>query len=135
MEMLLNIVKAVVVMIGDVLEAVRHARCIKRQIVEATAMDETQRKAYAEELRVPYSLLNDTVTQGRLPVVNFAAGGIGREYGISTVSPLGFVLPSCGRKLPLYTLQRTGKTLDLLLTHSRTHTLGSTGKLGFDPDI
>jgi len=62
---------------GDVLEAVRHARCIRRQIDDAAALDEKERRAYADELRVPYALLNDTVAQGRLPVVNFAAGGIG----------------------------------------------------------
>ena len=63
--------------LGDVLEAVRHARCIRRQIADAAALDEKARRAYADELRVPYDLLNETVSQGRLPVVNFAAGGIG----------------------------------------------------------
>ena len=97
------------VVIGDVLEAVRHARCIKRQIAEATAMDETQRRAYAEELRVPYSLLNDTVTQGRLTVVNFAAGGIGRDHGITTLSLLYSFLSTRVRTLTCYTRQRTDK--------------------------
>ncbi|KAI0222510.1 Pyridoxal 5'-phosphate synthase subunit PdxS [Lamellibrachia satsuma] len=74
---------------GDVLEAVRHARCIRRQIDEATALDETERQAYAKALRVPYSLLNDTVTQGRLPVVNFAAGGIATPADVSLMMQLG----------------------------------------------
>ncbi|KAK2182789.1 hypothetical protein NP493_336g03058 [Ridgeia piscesae] len=74
---------------GDVLEAVRHARCIRRQIDDAAALDEKERRAYADELRVPYALLNDTVAQGRLPVVNFAAGGIATPADVSLMMQLG----------------------------------------------
>ena len=63
---------------GDVVEAVRHARTINRQIRTAQALDKTELYNYAKELRVPYDLLKKTAELGRLPVVNFAAGGLGR---------------------------------------------------------
>lgn len=62
---------------GDVAEAVRHARTINKQIKMAKVMDHTEIYAYAKELRVPVELLKQTAELGRLPVVNFAAGGLG----------------------------------------------------------
>ena len=41
-------------------------------------MDEAELYTYAKELRVPHDLLKKTVEMGRLPVVNFAAGGLGK---------------------------------------------------------
>ena len=63
--------------VGNVIEAVRHARCIKREIGLAQAMDEAEIYSYAKQLQVPFDLLKQTAKMGRLPVVNFAAGGIG----------------------------------------------------------
>ena len=125
MEIVLYLVKANVVVIGDVLEAVRHARCIKRQIAEATAMDETRRRAYAEELRVPYDLFNDTITQGRLTVVNFAAGGIGRDHGICTLSPLCSFVYTRFRTLTIKYRQCTDKHVFYMsvCTHFRSRSL------------
>nr|KAG5701955.1 hypothetical protein BaRGS_034537 [Batillaria attramentaria] len=62
---------------GDVVEAVRHARTINRQIRTAQSLDPTELYRYAKELQVPYDLLQRTAQLGRLPVVNFAAGGLG----------------------------------------------------------
>lgn len=62
---------------GDVAEAVRHARAIRSQIRRAHGMDKAELHNYAKELRVPFELLKKTVEMGRLPVVNFAAGGLG----------------------------------------------------------
>merc|ERR1711860_184123 len=61
---------------GNVIEAVRHARCIKREIGLAKAMDDCELYSYAKQLQVPIDLLKQTAKMGRLPVVNFAAGGI-----------------------------------------------------------
>ncbi len=65
---------------GNVVEAVRHARCIKREIALAAAMDESEIYSFAKELGVPFDLLKHTAQLGRLPVVNFAAGGIGTQH-------------------------------------------------------
>ena len=71
-------------MTGDVVEAVRHARAISRQIRTAQALDPTELYNYAKELQVPYDLLKKTAELGRLPVVNFAAGGLGRRACFSS---------------------------------------------------
>jgi pyridoxal 5'-phosphate synthase pdxS subunit len=65
---------------GDVAEAVRHARQINSEIKRAQSMDATELYAYAKELQVSYQLLKKTAELGRLPVVNFAAGGLGKSY-------------------------------------------------------
>lgn len=59
------------------IEAVRHARRIRREIGLARSLDDCELFAYAKELQVPYDLLKQTAKMGRLPVVDFAAGGIG----------------------------------------------------------
>ena len=61
---------------GNIVEAVRHMRTITSQIKRASAMNEEELFAYAKELGAPYDLLKRTAKLGRLPVVNFSAGGI-----------------------------------------------------------
>ncbi|MFQ6116813.1 MAG: pyridoxal 5'-phosphate synthase lyase subunit PdxS, partial [Candidatus Bipolaricaulia bacterium] len=61
---------------GNVVEAVRHMRLINRQIRELTTMPEEELVEYAKELGAPVEVLQLIAEQGRLPVVNFAAGGI-----------------------------------------------------------
>lgn len=74
---------------GDVVEAVRHARTINRQIRTAQALDPTELYRYAKELMVPYDLLQRTAQLGRLPVVNFAAGGLATPADVSLLLQLG----------------------------------------------
>ena len=62
---------------GNVVEAVRHARTMRREINMARSLGPTELYGYAKELRVPLDLLKKTAELGRLPVVNFAAGGLG----------------------------------------------------------
>lgn len=56
----------------------KHARAINHQIRMAQAMDSTELYGYAKELGVSHELLKKTAELGRLPVVNFAAGGLGK---------------------------------------------------------
>ncbi|XP_025085464.1 pyridoxal 5'-phosphate synthase subunit SNZERR-like [Pomacea canaliculata] len=74
---------------GDVCEAVRHARTIQRQIRTAQALDHTELYSYAKDLRVPFDLLQKTAQLGRLPVVNFAAGGLATPADVSLLMQLG----------------------------------------------
>ena len=74
---------------GDVSQAVRHARAIRTQIRRAQGMDSSELYSYAKELRVPYELLATTVKKGRLPVVNFAAGGLATPADVSLLMQLG----------------------------------------------
>lgn len=74
---------------GDVVEAVRHARAINRQIRVAQSLDHTELYNYAKDLRVPYDLLKKCAELGRLPVVNFAAGGLATPADVSLLMQLG----------------------------------------------
>ncbi|CAD5124839.1 DgyrCDS13096 [Dimorphilus gyrociliatus] len=74
---------------GNVVEAVKHARTIKRQINFGKSMDEEELYSYAKELQVPYDLLVKTVEMGRLPIVNFAAGGLATPADVSLLMQLG----------------------------------------------
>ena len=58
-------------------EAVRHARQINREIRLAQSMNPSELYGYAKQLGVPLDLLQKIAKLGRLPVVNFAAGGLG----------------------------------------------------------
>lgn len=61
---------------GNVVEAVRHSRAVMSQIRKATVMNEEELYLFAKEIQAPFHLLKETARLKRLPVVNFAAGGI-----------------------------------------------------------
>src|SRR5436189_3518014 len=61
---------------GNVVEAVRHARSVQREIRRLHSMDEDELYSYAKNIQAPYDLVVETAKAGRLPVVNFAAGGV-----------------------------------------------------------
>ena len=60
---------------GDVVQAVRHMRMMNREIARITSMRQDELFEVAKELKVPYELVLKVHDTGRLPVVNFAAGG------------------------------------------------------------
>ena len=66
-----------VLLTGDVVQAVKHARTIHQEIRVAKAMTDAELYGYAKKLGVDVELLKSTRELGRLPVVNFAAGGLG----------------------------------------------------------
>ncbi|WIV68010.1 pyridoxal 5'-phosphate synthase lyase subunit PdxS [Natrialbaceae archaeon AArc-T1-2] len=61
---------------GDVNQAVHHQRTIKGEIRRLEGMNHEEREAYAREIEAPAELVHEAAEVGRLPVVNFAAGGI-----------------------------------------------------------
>jgi pyridoxal 5'-phosphate synthase pdxS subunit len=61
---------------GNVVEAVRHQRAVTSEIRKASVMTEEELYAYARDIQAPFHLLKETARLKRLPVVNFAAGGI-----------------------------------------------------------
>jgi len=74
---------------GNVVEAVRHARAVNGAIRQLTTMDEDELFAYAKEIRAPYDLVKQTAELGRLPVVNFAAGGVATPADAALMMQLG----------------------------------------------
>lgn len=61
---------------GDVNQAVHHQRTIRHQIGHVRGLSKEERTAYAREIDAPADLVHDVAERNRLPVVNFAAGGI-----------------------------------------------------------
>lgn len=61
---------------GNVVEAVRHQRAVMSQIRRASVMNEEELYVFAKEIQAPFHLLKETARLKRLPVVNFAAGGV-----------------------------------------------------------
>jgi pyridoxal 5'-phosphate synthase pdxS subunit len=74
---------------GDVVEAVRHARAVQREIRRLTSMDENELFSYAKAIQAPYELVREVATHGRLPVVNFAAGGVATPADAALMMQLG----------------------------------------------
>lgn len=74
---------------GDVVQAVRHLRKIMQQIRELTSMREDELYQAAKELMVPYELVVSVHKSGRLPVVNFAAGGVATPADAALLMQLG----------------------------------------------
>jgi pyridoxal 5'-phosphate synthase pdxS subunit len=74
---------------GDVIEAVRHARSVLGEIRRLTTLHEEELMAVAKTLGAPYDLVVEIARTGKLPVVNFAAGGIATPADAALMMQLG----------------------------------------------
>jgi pyridoxal 5'-phosphate synthase pdxS subunit len=74
---------------GNVVEAVRHMRAITSEMRRLTILDSEQLMAAAKELGAPFDLVQEVAQTGRLPVVNFAAGGIAGPADAALMMQLG----------------------------------------------
>ena len=74
---------------GDVVEAVRHARTVLGEIRRLQLMPDEELMAYAKNIGAPYALVKETKDLGRLPVVNFAAGGIATPADAGLMMQIG----------------------------------------------
>ncbi|HEY3710470.1 MAG TPA: pyridoxal 5'-phosphate synthase lyase subunit PdxS, partial [Amycolatopsis sp.] len=74
---------------GNVVEAVRHMRTIQGGIRRLTATDQAELPTAAKELRAPLDLVKQIAEQGKLPVVNFSAGGIATPADAALMMQLG----------------------------------------------
>ena len=74
---------------GNVVEAVRHARAVFSAIRQLQSMDEDELFVYAKNIQAPYALVQQVAATGRLPVVNFAAGGIATPADAALMMQLG----------------------------------------------
>ena len=74
---------------GDVVQAVRHMRKMNQEIARLTSMREDELLQAAKELQVPYDLVAYVHEHGRLPVVNFAAGGVATPADAALMMQLG----------------------------------------------
>jgi len=74
---------------GNVVEAVRHSRAITSEIKKASIMSEEELYVFAKDIQAPFHLLKETARLKRLPVVNFAAGGIATPADAALMMQLG----------------------------------------------
>ncbi len=74
---------------GDIVEAVRHARTVLGAIRQLKTMADEELMAFAKELGAPYELVKETKELGRMPVVNFAAGGVATPADAALMMQLG----------------------------------------------
>ena len=74
---------------GNVVEAVRHMRAIRSGIARLAGLAPEELHAAAKELRAPYELVARVAAEGRLPVVNFSAGGIATPADAALMMQLG----------------------------------------------
>ena len=74
---------------GDVVQAVRHMRLIQQQIAHVASLRPDELFEEAKRLAVPFSLLKEVHDTGRLPVVNFAAGGVATPADAALMMQLG----------------------------------------------
>jgi len=74
---------------GDVVEAVRHARTVLGDIRRLTTMADDELMSYSKEIGAPYELVKETKELGRMPVVNFAAGGVATPADAALMMQLG----------------------------------------------
>jgi pyridoxal 5'-phosphate synthase pdxS subunit len=74
---------------GNVVEAVRHMRTIRGEIARLSSMAPGERYSAAKELRAPFELVEQVAREGRLPVVNFSAGGVATPADAALMMQLG----------------------------------------------
>ena len=74
---------------GDIVQAVRHMRKMNSEIQKLTSMREDELFEAAKVLQVPYDLVQYVHDNGRLPVVNFAAGGVATPADAALMMQLG----------------------------------------------
>ncbi|MBG0767286.1 MAG: pyridoxal 5'-phosphate synthase lyase subunit PdxS [Spirochaetaceae bacterium] len=74
---------------GDVVQAVRHMRLIQQHMRKIQSMREDELYEEAKQLQVPYNLLRSVYETGKLPVVNFAAGGVATPADAALMMQLG----------------------------------------------
>jgi len=74
---------------GNIIEAVRHMRKVQGQIKELVTLNEEEMMAKAKELGAPYGLVKQVAKLGRLPVPNFAAGGVATPADAALMMQLG----------------------------------------------
>ncbi|KAG5176047.1 SOR/SNZ family-domain-containing protein [Tribonema minus] len=74
---------------GNVVEAVRHARQVQKELRMVAAMDEDELFVFAKHIQAPFELVKEVARTGKLPVVNFAAGGVATPADAALMMQLG----------------------------------------------
>merc|ERR1719378_1823123 len=109
---------------GNVVNAVHHARVINREIRLAQVMDSAELYSYSKHLQVPLDLLRQTARLGRLPVVNFAAGGLATPADCSMLMQPSIHFRTLQREFVLVKPQKICQHADHAVSASYRHAGG-----------
>ena len=74
---------------GNIVEAVRHIRLVNQQVKQISVMSDDELMTAAKELGAPYDVLKQIKKDGKLPVTNFAAGGVATPQDAALMMALG----------------------------------------------
>ena len=74
---------------GDIVQAVRHMRAINSEISRLKGMDKNELYYYAKEMQAPFDLVEYVAKNGKLPVVNFSAGGVATPADAALMMQMG----------------------------------------------
>ncbi len=74
---------------GNIVEAVRHIRKVNQQVKQITVLSDDELMTFAKNLGAPYEVLKQIREEGRLPVVNYAAGGVATPQDAALMMELG----------------------------------------------
>jgi len=74
---------------GNIVEAVRHARTVNGELKKLKAMDDVELFTYAKKIGAPIGLVQECAKTGKLPIVNFAAGGVATPADAALMMQLG----------------------------------------------
>ncbi|PXA61402.1 pyridoxal 5'-phosphate synthase lyase subunit PdxS, partial [Staphylococcus pseudintermedius] len=74
---------------GNIVEAVRHMRQVNSEVSRLTVMNDDEIMTFAKDIGAPYEILKQIKDNGRLPVVNFAAGGVATPQDAALMMGLG----------------------------------------------
>lgn len=74
---------------GNVIEAVRHTKAVMSSIKQMTVTSDRDLYSFAKEIQAPIDLVKEVARTGKLPVVNFAAGGIATPADAALCMQLG----------------------------------------------
>ena len=74
---------------GNIVEAVRHMRQVNSEVSRLTVMNDDEIMTFAKDIGAPYEILKQIKDNGRLPVVNFAAGGVATPQDAALMMELG----------------------------------------------
>ena len=104
---------------GNIVEAVRHMRQVNSEVSRLTVMNDDEIMTFAKDIGAPYEILKQIKDNGRLPVVNFAAGGVATPQDAALMMELGADGVFVGSGI---LNQKIQKICCKAIVHKQTHT-------------
>lgn len=108
---------------GNIVEAVRHMRQVNSEVSRLTVMNDDEIMTFAKDIGAPYEILKQIKDNGRLPVVNFAAGGVATPQDAALMMELGADGVFVGSGILNQKIQKIYKAIVQATTHYQDYEL------------